>query len=177
MAEINKLEKIKKIIPDIIIDLKYATNDNFIGETLYDKQYDTLRLLTIQKLARAADILRDNNYRLIVWDAYRPLKVQKIFWDKIRDEKFVAHPSVGSKHNRGCAIDLTLADLNGNELEMPSKFDEFSDLAKADRDDLSPAVKKRLKCLQSAMLECGFLIVNDEWWHFNDNAWELYDIL
>jgi len=147
------MEKICETIPDIIIDLKYMKADNFIGEPIYDKAY------------------------LIVWDAYRPLEVQRVFWDKVKDERFVAHPDKGSKHNRGCAVDLTLADLNGMELEMPSKFDDFSNAARADRDDLSSEVEKRLKSLQSAMVKAGFLIENDEWWHFNDTDWEQYDIV
>lgn len=171
------MEKICETIPDIIIDLKYMKADNFIGEPIYDKAYDFLRHATIKKLAEAADILREQDYRLIVWDAYRPLEVQRVFWDKVKDERFVAHPDKGSKHNRGCAVDLTLADLNGMELEMPSKFDDFSNAARADRDDLSSEVEKRLKSLQSAMVKAGFLIENDEWWHFNDTDWEQYDIV
>ena len=169
--------KINDLIPDAIIDLKYQCSDNFTGRQVYDKPYDLLRQRTLEKLAKAANILRCQRYRLIIWDAYRPLKVQQILWDIVQDDTYVAHPSNGSRHNRGCAVDVTLADINGKELVMPSKFDDFTRDARADREDLEPEVKERLEKLQSAMEEAGFSMYINEWWHFNDTEWKKYKIV
>lgn len=177
MGDNDKFLKINELIPDAIIDLKYQSIDNFIGRQVYDKPYDLLRQRTLKKLAKAADILRSQRYRLIIWDAYRPLKVQQIFWDIVQDDMYVAHPSKGSRHNRGCAVDVTLADINGKELSMPSKFDDFTSEARADREDLGLEVKERLEKLQSAMKEAGFSMYVNEWWHFNDTEWEKYKIV
>ena len=168
---------INQLIPDAIIELKYMTEDNFIGRVLYDQLYDVLRYGTLKKLTMAADNLRKANYRLIIWDAFRPLEVQRVFWEAVPDEKFVAHPDKGSKHNRGCAVDITIANMEGIECEMPTSFDEFSLRARADREDLKLDVLIRLRILQDAMVKAGFEIVEDEWWHFNDLDWMKYEIV
>lgn len=177
MGDDNKFLKINELIPDAIIDLKYQSSDNFTGKQVYDKPYDLLRPRTLEKLAKAANMLRRQNYRLIIWDAYRPLNVQKMFWDIVQDDTYVAHPSRGSRHNRGCAVDVTLADVQGKELAMPSKFDDFTSEARADRDDLDPEIKERLEKLQKAMIGSGFSMYVNEWWHFNDTEWENYKII
>ena len=168
-------EKIIKWIPDAIIDLRYLSSDNFFGTPIYDQPYDVLRVGTLEKLKKAADILRKKNYRIVVWDAYRPLKVQARLWDKIPDDRFVAHPSKGSNHNRGCAVDITLADQDGNLLEMPSEFDDFSSHASADLDRLEEPALTHLKDAQEAMTRSGFEINENEWWHFSDTEWKNYD--
>lgn len=168
---INQLIKIHDLIPDAIIQLKYLTNDNFLKEVLYDKPYDLLHVKTAQKLLIASNILKKQNYRLIIWDAYRPIEIQKKLWDIVSDERFVAPPERGSKHNFGVAVDVTLADLEGNELEMPSKFDDFSEKANAYTDQIPSEVLARLKVLQKAMIHAGFTIYKNEWWHFNDSDW------
>lgn len=172
----NNFIHISNFIPEIIVNLKYMYADNFIGKVLYDKPYDKLRYGTAKKLQIASDILIKQNYKLVLWDAYRPLHVQAKFWEALPDERFVAPPTRGSKHNRGCAVDVTLADKNGILLEMPSEFDEFSDLAAADRTDLKSNVSSNLKILQDAMTNAGFLILKDEWWHFDDPEWEKYPV-
>lgn len=167
-------DRILNWIPDAIIDLKYASNDNFIGEVIYDKQYDLLRVGTLMKLKRAAHNLRLLNYRIVIWDAYRPLAVQKVLWDRVQDDRFVANPETGSNHNRGCAVDVTLADLNGNILDMPSPFDDFTHRAHAFQSNLDPKIKKRLIDLQESMVDAGFECYRNEWWHFNDTEWQEY---
>ncbi len=170
-------EKINNVIPDAIIDLKYATKNNFVGEVVYDDHYDCLRVSTLEKLATAAKILREKHYRMIIWDAYRPLKVQKIFWDIVGDEDFVAPPERGSKHNRGCAVDVTLANMAGEELLMPTHFDDFSEQARSDRKDLPKDIEKRLKDLQEAMIQAGFEYDVNEWWHFVDQDWKKHELI
>ena len=124
-------DKIEHWIPDIVLDLKYSTNDNFLGRPIYEHQYDQLRIGTLKKLKNAAELLRQKGYRLVIWDAYRPIEVQRILWEMVKNPDFVAPPERGSKHNRGCAVDVTIADKHGNSLSMPSTFDDFSKAASA----------------------------------------------
>ncbi|HCP14443.1 MAG TPA: D-alanyl-D-alanine dipeptidase [Peptococcaceae bacterium] len=170
-------DKIQHWIPDAIIDLKYSTDDNFTGKAIYECQYDRLRAGTLVKLKHAADLLRPKGYRLVIWDAYRPIEVQKVLWQTVSDPDFVAPPEIGSKHNRGCAVDVTLADLQGNYLVMPSPFDDFSEAASAILEGLEEPVYTHLKGLQEAMLSSGFEIYLKEWWHFTDSDWETYELV
>lgn len=170
-------DKITNWIPDAVIDLRYLGSDNLFGFPIYKEPYDILRVGTLKRLKKVADILREQEYHLVIWDAYRPLEVQQFLWDKIGDPKFVAHPSTGSKHNRGCAVDVTLADKNGNYLEMPSAFDDFSDKAKADLNLVDEPIKTNLRILQEAMSASGFEILDDEWWHFTDEDSKDYDLV
>jgi D-alanyl-D-alanine dipeptidase len=144
---------------------------------LYDKSYAQLRQGTLNKLARAVRILTEEGYRLILWDAYRPLSVQKKLWDEMPDERFVAHPDKGSMHNRGCAVDASLAYADGKPCEMPTAFDAFGLQARSDRTDLTYEVLMHLKTLQNAMCSAGFETIEDEWWHFNDSDWQQYDLI
>lgn len=164
----HRLVRIGRVIPDAIVDLKYATADNFMGEVMYREAYDFLLDQTLDKLAEAADLLRREGYRLVIWDAYRPLEVQRQFYERIGDPRFVAPPVAGRGHNSGRSVDVSLADERGNQLDMPTPFDTFSDAARADRCDLEEPVKGRLRSLQKAMTTAGFEILVDEWWHFND---------
>lgn len=181
------LEAIKDHVPDCIMDLRYATDDNFTGRVLYagasqDSVHGRLRRGTLKKLKSAAEQLKRKGYRLVIWDAYRPLEAQRIMWEAYPDERFVAHPDVGSKHNRGCAVDVTLADENGYVLEMPSGFDDFSSdrakrlMSSEDLADHERTIMQRLIDLQIAMGFAGFEIYEDEWWHFTDSDWECYAI-
>lgn len=172
----QKYDRIKHWIPDVIIDLKYSTSDNFVGRPVYDKLYDELRIGTLKKLKIAADLLREKGFRLVIWDAYRPIAVQHVLWDIIGNSDYVAHPSTGSKHNRGCAVDLTLANIMGVELEMPSLFDDFSELASAVRINENQEINLWIMKLQTAMKQAGFEIYEKEWWHFSDEQWMNYEI-
>lgn len=164
-------------VPDVILDLKYATNDNFLGRAVYEVPYDRLRLGTLRKLKCAAERLRTKGYRLVIWDAYRPLAVQKVLWESVKNPDFVAPPDRGSHHNRGCAVDVSLADAKGNRLNMPTSFDDFSDAASASLEGLEEPVCTYLKDLQEAMVGAGFEIYSNEWWHFTDADWMTYDLV
>ena len=173
----QELVPIKSVIPDAIIDLKYYSDDNFTNKILYDDEYDILRSGTLKKLKAAAQELRKSGYLLVIWDAYRPLHIQTKLWDSFPDPDFVAHPSKGSMHNKGCAVDVCLADLKGNILDMPSDFDDFSESSSAVLDFHSGSKRKNLSILQESMTGAGFLTYENEWWHFYDSEWEKYDII
>ena len=114
---------------------------------------------------------------LKVWDCYRPLSVQKILWSIVPDERYVANPAKGSRHNRGCAVDLTLVDSLGNELPMPTKYDDFTEKAHRDYYNLPDTVIKNRKILEDVMKKYGFIPLPTEWWHFDAQGWENFSIL
>src|SRR3990167_4865629 len=127
IKEIDGLVRVQDIDPNIVLDLRYATENNFTGKKVYPVAVCVLRKEAAQKLAAANAELMKDGYRIKVWDAYRPPYVQRIFWNLVPDERYVANPDKGgSRHNRGGAVDLTLIDENGNELEMPTGYDDFS---------------------------------------------------
>ncbi len=169
----NEYDDIINWVPDAIIDLKYYSSDNFTGQTVYDREYSQLRVGTLKKLQKAANSLREKGYILVIWDAFRPIRVQRIFWDIFPNEQYVA-PKV-SKHNRGCAVDVSLASFDGKLLEMPSKYDDFSEKATSSTEFLSEPIKSRLMDLQHAMIRAGFELYSDEWWHFIDSNWLMYE--
>ncbi len=112
-----------------------------------------------------------------MWDAYRPLSVQKIFWSIYPDSRYVANPSTGgSVHNRGCAVDVTLVNLDGDELVMPSAFDDFSSQASPGNPNMSAEARANLDVLRMAMINVGFNASTSEWWHFSDSDWRQFPV-
>jgi len=154
------------VISDAVIDLKYATTDNFAGEVLYPSGVCKLRRAVVARLAKAAALLRAQDRRLLIWDCYRPRSVQQILWDKATDRRYVANPKHGSRHNRGAAIDLALVDKDGAPVTLPTKFDEFSKAAHRDR-ALAGEQGIEAKRLEAAMKKAGFVGIPLEWWHFD----------
>ncbi len=171
----TRFVSIEELSDSIIIDLRYATEDNITGKALYPVTICLLREETAQKLLAAEARLAELGYRIKIWDAYRPLSAQRPLYDAVEDKRFIANPQNGSRHNRGAAVDLTLTDLVGNEVEMPSGFDEF---ARAGRDnpDMSETAREHLALLTEVMTECGFTTMNSEWWHYDDSDWKNYPI-
>lgn len=161
----------------IVIELKYATEDNFLGDTLYSANICLLRKPVADRLVKVHQLLRKKGYGLKIWDGYRPLSVQRKMWEKLPDPKFVANPKRGSNHNRAAAVDVTLVDLDGNELEMPTYFDDFSPKARSNYANVSQAAKTNRKILQDAMRSQGFQTISSEWWHFNDKDCKKYSVL
>ena len=161
----------------IIIDLKYATADNFLGNTLYSDNICLLRRDVADRLVAVNRKLKSLGYRLKVWDGYRPLSVQRRMWAKLPNPGFVANPKYGSNHNRGAAVDVTLVDLFGHDVDMPTGFDDFSERARSNYPHVSREVFKNRKILQDAMREFGFTTINSEWWHFNDKDAKKYPVL
>ncbi len=154
------------VIPDAVIDLRYATADNLTGEVLYPTATCKLRRAVALRLARAAERLRAQHRRLVLWDCYRPTSIQAELWKRMPDPRYVADPKTGSKHNRGAAVDVALAGEDGVLLEMPTKFDEFSTAAHRRR-ALRGAKGAEAKRLDHAMRKAGFVGLSTEWWHFD----------
>lgn len=161
----------------IIIDLKYATTDNFFGDTLYSANICLLRKTVAERLVRVQQDLQKKGYGLKVWDGYRPLSVQKKMWEKVPDANYVANPTTGSNHNRAAAVDVTLVDSQGNALEMPTGFDDFSEKAASAYPDVTEKALKHRTILQQAMRKQGFETIRSEWWHFNDPDRKKYSVL
>lgn len=166
-------------IPQLKIDLRYATADNFTGRRLYPKSKRTyVRLAVARALELVATELAAAGYGLKVWDAYRPYAATKKMWDLIGDERYVANPAKGSGHNRGLAIDLTLVQ-NGKEADMGTGFDHFSDTAHHSFTTLPAAVLQRRMLLRSVMEKHGFRALETEWWHYswpNDRDYDVLDL-
>lgn len=172
-----ELVEVKQICPSIIIDMPYATDNNFLGSDVYTENRCFLRRHTAERLARVQNRLQDQDYGLKIWDGYRPLYIQKLMWEIYPDARYVANPEKGSRHNRGTAVDVTLVDSQGKELAMPTAFDDFTEMAGAHLQALPENILKNRAVLQSAMTAEGFLILDSEWWHFDDPIWENCEIL
>lgn len=169
--EEDALVRVADYLPDAVQDLRYATEDNFTGQRVYDFTEAYLRFGTVKKLQKVSEDLASQGYRLVIWDAFRPVSAQQALWDICPDPNYVSHPETGNRnHCRGNAVDLTLADEQGNPVEMPSKFDDFT--AKADRDysDCSAEAAANARLLQDTMERSGFTGYEKEWWHFNDDT-------
>lgn len=171
--------KITDYIPDIVINLKYATTDNFTGTVIYDFKDAYLRYGTVKKLAVAQEKFKAMGYYIKIWDAYRPFAAQEKLWQVCPNPRYVANPANGMKaHNLGGTIDMTLVTFNGNEVEMPTAFDDFS--LKADRDysDVPETAAGNARMMESVMTECGFIGYAGEWWDYSDTtAYEAYDFM
>ena len=157
-------------IPSLYIDLKYATEDNFTGQVVYDFTVPQLRYGTVQKLARVQEALLEQGYSLKIWDAYRPVSAQFALWEICPDPNYVADPNAsGSGHSRGNTVDLTLVTAEGEELPMPSGFDDFSALADRDYSDVPGEAAANARLLEEAMTVQGFRGYQKEWWHYTDS--------
>ncbi|MEI6692895.1 MAG: M15 family metallopeptidase [Chlorobium sp.] len=167
---------IQALDSSMVLDIRYATTNNFTGKVMYPVARCLLRRDAAFRLLRAEQHLNKQGYRLIVFDGYRPLSVQKKFWAILPDERYVADPAKGSRHNRGAAVDVSLADLKGNPLPMPSDYDDFSVKAHRDYTGASPEAKKNCAILETAMKNEGFDPFPTEWWHFDAPGWESYPV-
>ncbi|MFZ5965642.1 MAG: M15 family metallopeptidase [Bacillota bacterium] len=161
----------------IEVALRYATADNFLKKPVYPVHLCLLRYDTAIKLKTANEEFKKNGYHIKIWDGYRPLDVQQIFWDALPDSRFMANPKRGSRHNRGGAVDVTLVDENGKELEMPTGFDDFTERASRLFTGNPRHVQENVDYLTNIMIKSGFTTIDSEWWHFDDRDWEKYEIL
>ena len=167
--EDDALVHIRTWIPGIGQELRYAGEDNFTGQQIYPFTEGYLRYGTVKKLAAAQERLAEQGLSLKIWDAYRPVSAQWTLWQVCPDPRYVADPRQGSSnHSRGSAVDVTLVDSQGRELDMPTDFDDFS--ARADRDyaDCTEIQAANARLLEQVMKECGFQPYWQEWWHFSD---------
>jgi zinc D-Ala-D-Ala dipeptidase len=166
--------------PTIKLDIRYATTNNFLGTPVYTQARAFLQRPAAEALVRAHRELKAQGYGLIIHDGYRPWYVTKIFWDATPEDKriFVADPAAGSRHNRGCAVDLSLYDLKtGKEVQMPSGYDEMTDHAYADYPGGTIEERARRALLRQTMEKEGFSVYPPEWWHFDYKDWKEYPIL
>lgn len=175
-----ELVELVKLDPTIKLDIRYATTNNFLSTPMYPEARAFLQRPAADALLRAHHALRAKGYGLLIHDAYRPWYVTKMFWEATPDDKkiFVANPAEGSKHNRGCAVDLTLYDLKtGAAVKMPSGYDEMSQRAYADYPGGTPEERERRAVLRQAMEKEGFTVYPQEWWHFDYKDWKQYPIM
>lgn len=162
----------------IVQDVKYATTRNFTGKKLYDCNKVYVRKIVAIQLAKINSYLYSNyKYRLKIFDGYRPLSIQKKMWSVCPNTDYVANPKKGSKHNRGAAVDVTIVDQNGNELDLGTPFDDFSKKASAYYKNFPPQIIKNRHILQTAMTKFNFKVMSSEWWHFDYKEWEKFGIL
>lgn len=178
-AETQKagLVDIQDIDPRIVLDIHYATKYNFTGHALYPFAKCYLRRAVAEKLKDAQDACEAQGLRIKVFDCYRPLSVQRKMWKLVPDERYVANPATGSKHNRAAAVDLTLVDTEGKELDMGTGYDDFSPRAAPGAKGLSSGARAHREALARIMTECGFIPSVSEWWHFDCTGWEQYSVL
>lgn len=161
--------KVKDYIPDIVVELRYATENNFTGQQIYDFTELWLRYGTVKKLMAVQAELRESGLCLKVWDGFRPTAAQFRLWEVCPNATYVANPNNGfSSHSRGNTVDLTLVYADGTELTMPTGFDDFSTLADRDYSDCSPEAASNARFLENIMTEHGFKPYAGEWWHFSD---------
>lgn len=177
----KKMINLKKIIPDIVVDLKYATADNFMHVKLYPPVKTTyLRKPVADSLKKVAEDLKQMNLGIKIFDAYRPYSVTVQMWEKVKDDRYAADPAKGSGHNRGISVDLTLIDLHTKkELPMPTHFDNFSDTAHQNFMNLPAEILNNRKTLKNIMEKHGFIALDTEWWHFylpRSSDYELLDL-
>lgn len=161
--------RVKDYIPEAVMELKYAGPDNFTGQVIYEFEDVFLRYGTVMKLKAVAHELARQGLGIKIWDGFRPVSAQFKLWEICPDDTYVADPNKGySNHSRGFAVDLTLVDSQGREVEMPTAFDDFS--ARADRDysECTSEARENAMLLQQVMEKHGFKGYWGEWWHFND---------
>jgi CubicO group peptidase (beta-lactamase class C family)/D-alanyl-D-alanine dipeptidase/sugar lactone lactonase YvrE len=174
------LVELTSLDPTIRLDIRYATNDNFLGTPVYGQPRAFLQRPAAEALVRVQRELKRHGYGLLIHDAYRPWHVTRLFWEATppAQRMFVADPAKGSRHNRGCAVDLTLCDLaDGRPVAMPSAYDEFSPRASPDYPGGTTEERFFREVLRRAMESEGFSINEVEWWHFDYRDWRSYPIM
>jgi len=165
----SDLVRVRDYIPDIQEDLKYATSENFTGSVIYSFQDTYLRYGTVKKLSCVQEELRVLGLSIKIWDGFRPISAQFRLWEIYPNDTYVANPNQGfSNHSRGNAVDVTLVDSNGAELEMPTAFDDFSGKADRNYSEIPPLPRANAELLEQIMQKHGFQGYYGEWWHFND---------
>lgn len=173
----ERLVDIAEADPAIAVDIRYSTKDNFAGRRLYPANRCLLRASAARALSRARARLSRRGLSLKVWDCYRPLSVQRRLWAVKPDPRYVADPAKGSRHNRGGAVDVTLIDARGLELEMPTGYDDFSEKAHRGYSGASPAAIRNRGILERALAAEGFTGLRTEWWHFDARGSRDFPIL
>jgi D-alanyl-D-alanine dipeptidase len=173
LVELTTLDK------TIRLDIRYATANNFVGRPVYPEARAFLQRPAAEAVVKVNKELRKQGRGLVIFDGYRPWSITKLFWGFVSEDKrkFVADPAKGSKHNRGCALDLSIYDLKtGKEIPMTSGFDEFSERASPDYTGGTDEERRNRDMLRHLMEAAGFTVNPNEWWHFDFNGWQDYAI-
>ncbi|WPO78689.1 M15 family metallopeptidase [Flavobacterium sp. KACC 22761] len=158
---------LKDFSKDFVYDMKYATADNFLKAKVYDCAECVLRMKTVKALIAANNDFKKKGFKIKLYDCYRPLSIQKRMWAIVSNPQYVADPKKGSIHNRGGAVDISIVDVNGKEVDMGTPFDFFGIEASHNYTALSKEVKANRKFLKKIMIKNGFNSFDSEWWHYN----------
>ena len=174
----KELIDLEKFIPGIVLDIRYATTDNFMKEKIYSLAKAYARKPVAEALKKAQNDLRKQGLGLKIYDAYRPYKATVKFYETYHDTTYVASPYRGSRHNRGCALDMTIVNLKTKaELKMPTGFDSFSKDAWPSTPISDPLASKNRKLIIDAMEKHGFKVNASEWWHFDFIGWKKFEVM
>jgi D-alanyl-D-alanine dipeptidase len=174
----KELVNLEQFIPGVILDIRYATTNNFTGEVIYNLPRAYARRSVAASLKRAQEEFKKRGVGIKIFDAYRPYKATVKFYEVYHDTTYVASPYRGSRHNRGCAIDMTIVDLKtGKELTMPTEFDSFKKEAWPTTPVKDPVIKKNRDLIISVMERNGFKVNASEWWHFDFVGWQKYEVM
>jgi len=169
---------VQDYIPDIVLDIRYATTNNFVKTVLYDCPECMLRASAVKALAKAQEEFKLKGFRIKAWDCYRPKSVQLKLWNKVPNARYVANPfKKGSYHNRGVAIDMTIVDSVGNEVNMGTTFDFFGREASPTYLHFPDSILNNRKYLFDVMKNNGFTVSKSEWWHFTHFISDFYPII
>ena len=166
LAQQNDFVLLRSLSNDFVFDMKYATPDNFLKQAVYDCGECYLRKSTAKALVKANEEFKSLGYRIKLFDCYRPLSVQKKMWKILPGTHYVANPAKGSKHNRGAAVDLTLVDAQGKELDMGTPFDFFGKKAHHTCTTLPKKILENRKLLKDVLNKYNFKSIFSEWWHY-----------
>ena len=174
----KELIEIKKAIPDIRLDIRYATRNNFMQQVMYKQARAFARKPVVEALKKIQKELKLKGYGLKIFDGYRPYAITIAFYQKASDKNFVANPAKGSKHNRGCAIDLTIVNLKtGKDVAMATPYDSFLPAAAANYEPVSNEVRKNRQFLINAMKKHNMNVLDNEWWHYDFSGWQGYELM
>jgi D-alanyl-D-alanine dipeptidase len=182
----EELINILSLDPTFELDIRYATDNNFTGRAVYtsDEARCLLRKSVAEALVAVHADLKEQGYRLKIFDCFRPIEVQKRLFEVVPNPDYVAQPEFdengkpirGSKHNRGAAVDLTLLHLDGTTVDMPTDYDDFSERAHPDYPAMAEHHRVNVNILADAMIKRGFTPIRTEWWHFDGPNWEAYPL-
>jgi D-alanyl-D-alanine dipeptidase len=174
----KELINLEKFVPGLVLDIRYATTNNFTGEQIYNLARAYARKPVAESLRKIQADLKKEGLGIKIFDAYRPYKATVKFYEVYHDTTYVASPYRGSRHNRGCALDLTVVDLKtGKELQMPTGFDSFEKAAWPTTPVADPQIRKNRTLLINAMEKHGFKVNGSEWWHYDFIGWKKYEVL
>lgn len=174
----KELVDLEQFIPGIVLDIRYATNNNFTGEKIYNLAKAYARKPVAEAVKRAQAELAKQGLGIKIFDAYRPYAATVKFYEVYKDTTYVASPYRGSRHNRGCAIDMTIINLKtGEELVMPTGYDSFKKEAWPSTPVKDPVIRKNRQLIIDTMEKQGFKVNGSEWWHFDFIGWRTYEVL